>query len=84
MCQFSIPFSSNAESLIARANQQIEKSGGSFTGDTSQGNFQGTTPIGSIVGSYQIEGQEIILSITKKPFLLSCGKIEKELRSVMS
>lgn len=83
MCQFSIPFSNDAESLIQRAKQQIEKAGGTFTGDSSQGNFEASTPIGAIVGSYQIEGQEIALSITKKPFLLSCSKIEKELTAVM-
>ncbi|MDQ6812196.1 MAG: hypothetical protein M3040_00425 [Bacteroidota bacterium] len=84
MCQFSIPFSSDAEGLIGRAKQQIEKAGGSFTGDASMGKFEASTPIGSIVGSYQIEGQEIALSISKKPFLLSCAKIEKELTAVMS
>lgn len=83
MCQFSIPFSGDSESLIQRAKQEIEKSGGSFAGDTSQGNFETKTPIGSICGSYQINNQQISFSITKKPFLLSCSKIEKELTSVM-
>ena len=83
MCQFSIPFSSDAESLIVRAKQQIERVGGTLNGNASQGNFQAQTPIGAIVGSYQVDGQEITLSITKKPFLLSCAKIEKELSSVM-
>ncbi len=41
------------------------KSGGIFTGSISQGEFQAKTPIGSIRGSYQIEGQEIALAITK-------------------
>ncbi len=83
MCQFNITFSGDAESLISRSKQQIEKAGGNFTGDPTAGNFEAKTPIGSIEGSYQIEGQVISLAITKKPFLLSCARIEKELTTVM-
>jgi hypothetical protein len=83
MCQFSIPFSGDAESLIKRAKQEIERSGGAFGGDTSNGTFQAKTPIGSIRGTYQVTGQEIALSITKKPLLLSCSRIQKELNSVL-
>ncbi|GEO08337.1 hypothetical protein [Segetibacter aerophilus] len=83
MCQFSIAFSGDAESLIKRAKQQIEQAGGSLLGDATQGSFQGQTPIGSIEGSYNVEGQKISLNITKKPFLLSCSRIEKELSAVM-
>lgn len=83
MCQFSIPFSGNPESLIERARQEIQRSGGAFNGDSTQGSFHAKTALGSIHGSYHIAGQEIFLGIIKKPFLLSCKRIEKELGSVM-
>jgi hypothetical protein len=83
MCDIRISFTSSAESLIERAKHEIEKAGGFFSGDSYSGNFQGKTPIGSISGSYQITGQEIHFSITKKPLLVSCRKIEKELRSAI-
>lgn len=83
MCQFNIPFSGQADSLLQRAKQEIERAGGFFTGDSAQGSFQAKTPIGSIEGSYQIFGQEISVAITKKPFLLSCSRIQKELSEVM-
>ncbi|MCW3112011.1 MAG: hypothetical protein JWR18_407 [Segetibacter sp.] len=83
MCQFNISFSGDAESLLRRAKQEIESAGGSLVGNASQGEFQAKTPIGSVRGSYQVEGQQISLAITKKPMLLSCRKIEKELTSVM-
>lgn len=83
MCQFNIAFHANAESLIRRARQEIERTGGVFTGDTTQGTFKAKTPIGSIAGAYTITGQVITLSITKKPLLLSCRRIEKELAGVM-
>ena len=81
MCQFSLPFSGEAQGLLQRAKQSIENMGGVFNGDDSLGNFSTKTPIGSIEGSYQMLEGEIALSITKKPFLLSCSKIEKELRA---
>lgn len=83
MCRFNIPFAGDAESLLSRAKQEIEGSGGSLMGNGTQGEFSAKTPIGSIRGFYQVEGQQIILTITKKPLLLSCKKIEKELTSVM-
>lgn len=83
MCQFNIPFSGEAENLVSRARQAIEGAGGAFMGNSTEGNFRAKTPIGSIQGSYQVEGQQISLAITKKPLLLSCSRIEKELTSVM-
>lgn len=83
MCEFTIPFNGSADGLVTRARQEIERAGGSFNGNALGGNFIGKTPIGSIGGSYQISGQEISIVISKKPFLLSCRKIEKELRGVM-
>ena len=83
MCQFSIPFSGEAETLMQRARQEIVRAGGTFNGDAQQGNFQAKTPIGSIHGTYQISGPQILLAIVKKPLLLSCKRIEKELTSVM-
>lgn len=83
MCQFSIPFSGDPDSLIERARQEIERAGGAFNGDSIQGGFHAKTAVGSIHGSYQVAGQEISLAIIKKPFLLSCKRIEKELSSLL-
>lgn len=83
MCKFTIPFSGDAESLIARAQRAIERAGGTFSGNAADGNFQGKTPLGAITGSYEVQGQTLALTITDKPFLLSCSRIEKELSSVM-
>ena len=83
MCQFSIPYSGDADSLLQRARQEIERGGGMLNGNNVQGDFQAKTPIGSIQGTYQFSGEEIVLSIRKKPLLLSCNRIEKELRGVM-
>ena len=83
MCQFNLSFAGNAEGLMRRAKQAIEGAGGNFMGTADEGAFTAATPIGSIKGSYKIEGQVISLTITQKPFLLSCSRIEKELTAVM-
>jgi len=83
MCQFNLSFSGDLESLLKRAKQEIEKAGGNLEGDLLQGQFRARTPIGSVSGSYEIAGQQIALSIAKKPLLISCKRIEKELASVM-
>jgi hypothetical protein len=83
MCQFTISFTGDPESLTTRAKQAIEKSGGTFTGNLSQGEFRAKTAIGSIQGSYHLDGQQISIVITKKPMLLSCGRIQKELNLVI-
>lgn len=83
MCQFSIPFLGDPDSLMKRARQEIERSGGAFNGDSAKGGFHAKNALSSVHGSYQVGGQEIFLSIIKKPFLLSCKRIEKELSNVM-
>lgn len=83
MCQFSIPFSGDPETLIKRVQQEIEKARGAFNGDSMQGNFEVKTPLGSIEGDYRIAGQEISIAITDKPFFISCERIEKELTGFM-
>lgn len=83
MCQFNIPFSGDGESLIKRAKQELSKAGGTFNGDAAQGNFEVKTPVGSIEGNYNIAGQQIFISITDKPFFISCERIQKELSAVM-
>jgi hypothetical protein len=79
-CNFSIPFNSSPEALAAKAKQAISGAGGNFQGDSTAGNFDVSTPLGDIRGSYTIQGPSIMVTITSKPFLVSCGMIEKQLR----
>ncbi|MDB5192288.1 MAG: hypothetical protein JWQ96_1851 [Segetibacter sp.] len=78
-CNFKFSFSQPIEHLLTQAKQQIEGQGGSFVGDSTSGSFIGSTPLGSLKASYTVAGQEIFISIDKKPLLVSCGKIERVL-----
>ena len=79
-CAFAIEFSGSAETLIGKAVNAIGNAGGDFTGDANEGSFHLSTPIGSVKGTYRIENSNIHIQIDQKPLLVSCNKIEEELR----
>jgi hypothetical protein len=79
-CNFSIQFSATADEVAEKARRQITAAGGNFQGNASAGNFEVSTPLGAIRGNYVIQQAVIHVTITAKPFLVSCGLIEKQLQ----
>ncbi len=79
-CNFSIEFSDGADALVSKAGSAIGQAGGSFDGDSSQGTFHLNTGIGSVRGNYTIQDSTIHIQIDQKPMLVSCNRIEEELR----
>ncbi len=77
MCNFKITFKGSATDFINTVSNKIEAVPGYFKGDEMGGEFSVPTPIGSITGSYTIDGQYTQIHISKKPFLVSCQQIEK-------
>jgi hypothetical protein len=82
MCNFTIPFTGSAKDLLARAKKAITGAGGTFKGNTSKGSFQISSPV-LIVGSYTVSGQNLDVKITKKPFFITCARIESELKKMI-
>lgn len=83
-CNFSIPFSGAAETIIAKARAAVESQNGDFNGDNNSGNFEVSVFANQIKGHYSISGQNLNLSITNKPFLIPCSTIESFLKSKIS
>lgn len=79
-CSFIIPFTVSPENLLNGARGAIEKQGGSFNGDISQGSFA-VQLMGTISGTYQVSGQEMMVEITEKPMFIGCSQIESFMRS---
>lgn len=79
-CNISIDFNGNPDELIRSAEQAISGAGGSFSGSNSAGDFSINSPLGKVSGTYTVLGQSFNISITDKPFLVSCSRIEDELR----
>ncbi|MDB5120931.1 MAG: hypothetical protein JWN56_2149 [Sphingobacteriales bacterium] len=82
-CNFSIEFSGSAESLISKAQTAITNNGGAFNGNTESGGFIISSPLGKVSGMYAVEGQNFLISIEDKPFLVSCNKIETTLKQYL-
>lgn len=82
-CNFSIPFTENAEQLLAKAKSAITNAGGQFSGDVAGGEFSLPTFVGTISGSYDVSPQKLNIEISEKPFFLPCSKIEEELKKYL-
>jgi len=84
MCNFSISFTGSAEDLITKAKTAVNNAGGNFNGDASQGEFSISTPAGKISGNYTVSRQDFSVAISEKPFFVSCGMIEAQLRKYLT
>lgn len=80
-CEFSLPFSGNAEDVLTKARRAVEGQGGNFNGDTARGNFQVSVFGNKIVGDYTVSGQSLQINITDKPFMVPCSAIESFLKN---
>ena len=78
-CNFTFPITQPIDMLLDKAKRQIVSKGGRFSGDSTRGSFSGSTPIGSIEASYSIVGQQLSITIEKKPLLVSCKRIAQTL-----
>jgi hypothetical protein len=83
-CNFTISFSGEAESILAKARAAVEDHNGEFAGDVNSGHFNVSIFSNLIAGSYIVTGQILYLNITHKPFLVPCSAIENFLRSRIS
>jgi hypothetical protein len=79
-CNFSIPFSGSPEDVFNKAKAAVEKQGGNFSGDSSEGNFS-INVFGAITGSYSVSGNQLNITIEDKPMMIPCGAIENVLKS---
>lgn len=78
---FDIPVPGDLPAALARVQSLIVGEGGRFAGDHSAGRFAGNTPVGTIEGIYEVIGTVVRVTITNKPMLAPCGKIETRIRS---
>lgn len=84
MCNFSIGFTGSPQELINKAKTAVTNAGGNFNGDASQGAFSISTPAGKIGGNYTVSGQNFSVAVSEKPFFVSCGMIEAQLRKYLA
>ncbi|MBY8962644.1 hypothetical protein KJK34_07755 [Flavobacterium sp. D11R37] len=82
MDQFTIKYPGDKAGLLNKIKSTIGDKG-KLAGDEQQGSFEGSTPVGKFEGSYKIVGDDITISISKKPFLVSTGRIKDEFEKAL-
>lgn len=83
-CNFNIPFSGQASSIVDKAKSAVESQNGSFNGDSTSGDFEVTLLSNTIKGNYNVNGQLMNIRISGKPFFVPCSTIESFLRNKIS
>lgn len=79
-CNFSIPISNDPEQVLNKARSAVQGQGGNFEGDTESGKFDVSVFGNKIVGFYRVTDSALSITITDKPFMISCGMIESYLK----
>ena len=81
MSRFTVASNGDLTTTLARVEQTITSKGGSFSGDTTQGQFSGVTPVGNVKGKYTVNAdKDIEITITDKPFIAPMSIIENKIR----
>ena len=83
-CQFSIPITSSITDVNITASAAILANGGTFASSSSGGSFLIPTFIGSIGGTFALVSGSLDVTITDKPWLVSCSTIQGELVSYLT
>jgi hypothetical protein len=86
MATFRVPYPGDPERRRAIFEAAVAKLGryGTCEGTPEAGTFHGSTPIGGFTGSFRSVGGMLEVEVTKKPFLVSTGLIESEVRKFLA
>lgn len=80
--QFTVCYPGDKAGLLNKIKNTVGDKG-TLNGNEQQGKFTGSTPIGSFEGSYTINGDDINITIDKKPFLVSHDRIKDEFEKAL-
>lgn len=80
--QFTVSYPGDKAGLLARIKSMVGDKG-TLAGDANNGHFEGNTPVGKFAGSYTINGDDITVTISKKPMLISHGRIKEEFEKAL-
>lgn len=77
---FTIKLQGSPEELLQRMTSEAKTHGTDFTGNLSSGLFI----VHGVHGMYSVVGDEVEITITKKPFLVTLARIEKTVIKLLS
>lgn len=84
MFSFEISITGDISLILLDVEQKIKKGGGTFVGNREFGNFSGKYKkalfSGIIEGNYKVNGDKVVINITKSTGVASQKQIEDEIR----
>lgn len=83
-CSYSFPLQGNPQARFSSAKDAILKQGGTVTGSASSGMATVPSPAGTVSFTYQLQGQNLNVQVTDKPWLVSCTKIYDALSTAIA
>src|SRR5258706_12330049 len=78
-CAFSLHFESTAADLFTASKASTLEQGGTFIGTPQLGKAAIPTDAGTVYFTYATQGQSLHVEVTDKPWLVSCGDIQKQM-----
>ncbi|MBM4287391.1 MAG: hypothetical protein FJ135_04435 [Deltaproteobacteria bacterium] len=82
-CLLTFQMTVPADELLRRIAKLTQEYQGRLQGDEKSGTFSLNFVLGSIEGDYNVEGEQLLLNITKKPFLLGCDTINATIKEYL-
>jgi hypothetical protein len=79
-----VNFSGTPDIILQKAKDAVLSQGGFFEGDLTSGIFKVNLLSNDLEGSYKVVGQDLELTIDKKPLFIPCNAIEGYLKSKLS
>jgi len=77
---FTFRLITSPENLLARARAAAQEAGAQFEGTTQSGQFSGQ----GVSGEYQIDGQEVRITVHSKPWYASWSAVEARVKEFFS
>jgi hypothetical protein len=74
---FRLPLKGDPDALASQAEQVARQAGADFVGDGKAGRFAAK----GVEGRYEVQGDSIMVTITKKPLVAPWSLVEEKVRS---
>lgn len=81
--KMNVSIKHDVEELVGKIREWIKQESGTFSGDTEKGNIVLKTSFGTVKGNYVVNGNECVLEITEKPFMLPQMIIESKIKEAL-
>jgi len=76
-CEFRVKAIDPVSDVVRAISCECERNGLQFRGDEDSGTIRGK----GVHASYSVSGDIVLIKVHKKPFFISCGMIESEVKS---